>query len=256
MESSQLQTADTTQVSSKQTPSLLLLLPPEIRILIYRYLLVRRTGIVSESSNLHSPRTPLLYPNILRTCRTIHKEASKILFGENAFLFHCVVFEMDYHHQLCRLIPKHALNKMEQVEIQFRARLRSFESADICTKLNEIATYGSPLKLLRLCFDSNPPYSPQPRGTEDSLSVEVTEVLCRVPVSQSIEVIVKADKECEEAKLRAWITSVCRTKEWEVRGTKQTRHSKIPSGWSEDGKVTSSVMVTEHTWSWVLEPPG
>ena len=71
----QLQTANTTQTSSKPTTSSLLFLPPEIRILIYRYLLLRNSWFDGR------------YPNILRACRTIHQEACSVLYGETVFWF-------------------------------------------------------------------------------------------------------------------------------------------------------------------------
>ena len=72
----QLETANTTQMSSKQTTSSLLFLPPEIRILIYRYILVRNSWLDRR------------YPDILRACRPIHQEACSVLYGETKFWFH------------------------------------------------------------------------------------------------------------------------------------------------------------------------
>ncbi|MCJ1263362.1 hypothetical protein MMC22_003232 [Lobaria immixta] len=68
------------KVTSK--PSLLDL-PPEIRLMIYRHLLVRSDALPQYW--WYWPHEPPPDGNILKTCRLIYKEASHVLYTENAF---------------------------------------------------------------------------------------------------------------------------------------------------------------------------
>ena len=68
----------------------ILRLPPELRLRIYRLLLlsdqtVRMTWRQDDES---CPRPNCLFPAILRTCRVIHNEAIDVLYGENDFRAH------------------------------------------------------------------------------------------------------------------------------------------------------------------------
>lgn len=58
-------------------------LPPEIRCLIYDFVLVRETQIIPHARPAIDPP---LTTSILRTCKQIHREASPSLYSNNAFL--------------------------------------------------------------------------------------------------------------------------------------------------------------------------
>lgn len=73
-------------------------MPPEIRVLIYEHLLVSTTplNIWRKRINYESvpaivrrggDRTPLVYPHILRTSKTIYAEAISLLYSGNTFQF-------------------------------------------------------------------------------------------------------------------------------------------------------------------------
>ena len=72
------------------------MLPPEIRLIIYRHLLVSndfhiRYSICPSNKGLrivardNSYTALKLYPEILKTCHLINQEATLILYGENVF---------------------------------------------------------------------------------------------------------------------------------------------------------------------------
>ncbi len=68
----------------------ILRLPPELRLKIYRLLLlsdqtVRMVWVEDEDS---TPRLNCLFPAILRTCRLFYNEAADVLYGENVFRAH------------------------------------------------------------------------------------------------------------------------------------------------------------------------
>ena len=74
------------------------MIPPEVRSIVYRKLLVSPEKIDHVASRLGTERvkykmlntyTPLaeIDPTILRTCRAIYDEALPILYGENTFYF-------------------------------------------------------------------------------------------------------------------------------------------------------------------------
>ncbi|MCJ1343958.1 hypothetical protein MMC31_002157 [Peltigera leucophlebia] len=76
----------------------ILRLPTEIRLKIYRHLLVSDTCTRMQSMQMHNDegiqgtRTPhCIYPAILRTCHLIHAEATDVLYRENVFLAHRIV---------------------------------------------------------------------------------------------------------------------------------------------------------------------
>ena len=68
-----------------------LLLPPEIRCMIYRILLRSERHvrmIPPPQDEYHIPCPNNLYPSILGTCRLIYQEAHYVLYGENSFHAH------------------------------------------------------------------------------------------------------------------------------------------------------------------------
>lgn len=77
-------------------------LPREIRYEIYSYLLVNPvlgtswSVIENEAYTLGKREHYDLYPAILQTCRTIHMEASEVLYGTNTFFITCFSAEELY----------------------------------------------------------------------------------------------------------------------------------------------------------------
>lgn len=66
---------------------MILRLPPELRLQIYRLLLLSDQTV--RMTWCHAiPRPNCLFPTILRTCRLIHNEAMSVLYGENVFRAH------------------------------------------------------------------------------------------------------------------------------------------------------------------------
>jgi hypothetical protein len=63
---------------------MLLSLPGEIRNQIYCLLLIAPSPYVPRPLG----KNPLLYPQILRVCHQIHREAKEILYGYNIFIAH------------------------------------------------------------------------------------------------------------------------------------------------------------------------
>lgn len=84
--SSELSVPDRNEMS----PSPFLHLPPEIRLEVYRYLLLSKHTIrMTRQLDYHFVFRPnFVFPAILRTCKLIHSEAMTILYGENLFRAH------------------------------------------------------------------------------------------------------------------------------------------------------------------------
>lgn len=68
----------------------ILRLPPELRVEIYRLLLLsdRTVRMVWLTANESFTPPNCLFPAILRTCRLIYNEAAGVLYGENVFRAH------------------------------------------------------------------------------------------------------------------------------------------------------------------------
>ena len=68
----------------------ILRLPPELRLKIYRLLLLsdRTVRMVWLQDNELFPQPNCLFPAILCTCRLIYNEAAGVLYGENVFRAH------------------------------------------------------------------------------------------------------------------------------------------------------------------------
>lgn len=271
MEVAQLETADTMQLPSKEVPKFLSL-PPEIRLQIYRGLLIRKPWITPELTGTSYPfgppaytltlerkpwKTPdltgacypfedppaILYPNILRTCYTIYKEASSVLYGDNVFWYRCLA-KLDgerYAERICK-IPRNALNKIEKVEIGILQRMNHCKGTTICSAINNIATFDISLRVLRLHFfiDHDTALALNRGtfiGTDGSRSVEVIEALCRLKVQQRVEVRLDTDKKCEGKQFQAWIDAISDTKGWNVRMRERV-----------------DIINQQYVWEWILEP--
>lgn len=65
----------------------ILRLPPELRLKIYRLLLLSNQTVRMEWIP-NNPCPNCLFPAVLRTCRFIHDEAMDVLYGENVFRAH------------------------------------------------------------------------------------------------------------------------------------------------------------------------
>lgn len=78
--------------SHTQPSSPILRLPTELRLEIYRYLLVsgRTLRMVRRKEVGSSSPKNRLFPAILRTCRLVHSEAADVLYRDNFFLAHRV----------------------------------------------------------------------------------------------------------------------------------------------------------------------
>jgi hypothetical protein len=68
----------------------ILRLPPELRLKIYRLLLLsdQTVRMVWLKDSDSFPRPNCLFPAILRTCRVFYNEAADVLYGENVFRAH------------------------------------------------------------------------------------------------------------------------------------------------------------------------
>jgi len=68
----------------------ILRLPPELRLKIYRPLLLsdQTVRMVWLKDSDSFPRPNCLFPAILRTCRVFYNEAADVLYGENVFRAH------------------------------------------------------------------------------------------------------------------------------------------------------------------------
>lgn len=147
-----------TQAHAAAGPSLLDL-PPEVRNLIYRLLLVtdQILGIKREGEFPFFPRPVWagfrkygLQPAILRVCWQLHREASLILNGENTFGIHIHGFDVAHRPEVRRLLKR----------LQFDNELGSFRkchaSIDKCTRFEIVIQHAFipavRLRVRSLCY--------------------------------------------------------------------------------------------------------
>lgn len=69
-----------------RSPLGLLDLPPELRLMIYRHLLVRENTLPVAVDTMNILEPHLLEVSILRTCRLVYREAFDIMYKENRFV--------------------------------------------------------------------------------------------------------------------------------------------------------------------------
>lgn len=112
---------DTTTIEAPTTPGFLSL-PPEVRNIIYRLLLVRQGAVDKRGRTFWSASKPQLSTQLLRTCRRIHHEAITILYGENTFK----ITISDASHSCTRLrYPRPVSQAFSR-----RSKTRTVESTD------------------------------------------------------------------------------------------------------------------------------
>lgn len=110
-------------------------LPAELRVLVYRHLLVEDAPLTTYwPSPLYSP-----IPNILRTCQLIRQEAFPVMYGENTFF----VSIMHPRHSILR--SQRISETMQNVGINVRLydRIPSFNFIHV------IREFGSPAIIRR-----------------------------------------------------------------------------------------------------------
>jgi hypothetical protein len=78
--------SDAESIIEEEGPYYFWMIPPEIRTMIYEYLLLSDSAfrLGHHGPYSHEQRRQL-YPQILRTCSTIFEEASSVLYGNNTF---------------------------------------------------------------------------------------------------------------------------------------------------------------------------
>lgn len=90
----QLKVTEEALIRAKSTSPFQKKLPPEIRITIYKLLLVNRklseVGSIGKACNHGKSLKFELTPAILRTCKAIRNEAEPILYGSNIFIMECM----------------------------------------------------------------------------------------------------------------------------------------------------------------------
>jgi hypothetical protein len=70
----------------EETPFNIWALPPEIRTMIYENLLLSDSAFrLGHHGPYSHEKRKQLFPQILRTCKTIFEEASNVLYGDNTF---------------------------------------------------------------------------------------------------------------------------------------------------------------------------
>ncbi|KAK5127466.1 hypothetical protein LTR85_006805 [Meristemomyces frigidus] len=82
------------QREEPNTPSGLLSLPPELRNIIYRHVLVEPSNIVVPHGTLPPPQ-----PGLLRSGKQVRREAIKIYYTENVFTFRLRNYDASTYHK-------------------------------------------------------------------------------------------------------------------------------------------------------------
>lgn len=123
-------------VTSTHTPLGLLDLPSELRIMVFRHLLVVSHGENSSFGMWHSSPRPSV--NILRTSGLIHREAFEILYGENHFA-NCLAYSGFLSNRFPRVV-----DAIQNIRIDVTVLLR-YTAIEKFKKL--VRCFGNPSRL-------------------------------------------------------------------------------------------------------------
>lgn len=128
-------------------------LPAEIRLRIYERLLKAKRFIIFPQPPDYKAR---LHPAILRTCKTIHREAAPVLYGKNRFMIESVVSSWMINTKSRRMFQKIGLNNARCIqhlviaEMRLSRLLNSQEQQKLSDGLRRIWTHYPNLQRLEL----------------------------------------------------------------------------------------------------------
>ena len=181
------------QRATKMKPCPLLALPAELRLRIYEYALApTHTLHLTSSATTRRAVNPSVSPQLLATCRQIHGEARKILYGENSV---CIVVDgqaMGTPAIAESRLPQRVLEKLQQVCLVvdctalFRAHFTELDldtlGALIGLKKVQVAM------VIRTGTEDDTPTA----AVRHSLGFLVALILERIPASATVEYGVEA----------------------------------------------------------------
>lgn len=255
-------------------------LPQEVRLNIYRHLLLREATIKTRDlCPFDKGQEQPLHPAILLTSRAIYREASSVLYEENTFeLAYRPGYAADNHlHDFC--ISK--WERINHLEIHFDDYYdRIIMPATIVAMLGAAILCES-LKTLRVDI-----YLMNHGAGYESLSweqgkldwkAEIPKALCSFKVQQRININLSARDESRGQQFQGFVDAVVAANGWRPEKTQSTTACTFYD--SEDeaakrlldeehamsgGDGNAEVLIsdrfqdtsefTEYTWNWVLQP--
>lgn len=229
-------TASITQSTQLTARPSIFLLPPEIRREVFQHLLVNKNATIepkvdpgTKASNWkfwidwHN-ETSLA---ILRTCRMIYEEASKILYENNTFRYECRWNDQG----VCRTfgylpnIPKLKSIKHLQLDIYRFIGSSYILPVNIESTLKSIKAFGFSLSTLRLNFTPTYrkvlPLEPSEFQTEVKVMEKIVNQLCRIRIRKKIEIEFAAWPEwkADSEQISGFIDAIVAKKNWVSRKT-------------------------------------
>lgn len=239
-------------------------LPLELRLDIYRHLLLTDQPIIAQSPaylSYHGIKPAAtkknLSPDILRVSRAVHEEASAILYEENTFQYHC---QADGDGALAPFEDGHSKSfsaKMKHTDLYCHQKETRLTSECVSTLLERLNTLGCSLKTLRLTFVLKRPWRSS-AARQDALSrsvlhsaferYRILNSLQALHVQQKIEMHLTTEMEEDGRGFEFLVNAAARRLGWkaELRSCEH-RPRVVLYG---PGAIST---LEEHKWSWVLQ---
>ena len=231
-------------------------LPPEVRLEIYRHLLVHHesiqpqilrnpdyyTGIQRAEraiSNIRSHPVRDFSPEtaILRTCRQIYVEAVSILYGENYFSYSCDVSIFNSEDYIKVGFPDQNVHLIRHLEIEVdpKPNFEPISPISVAATIQYFARRGCELQTFSLYLEDFELHDPLSEECDDHVLLdsiggagEVCAALVELQVSQSLNIflayrqrrtVVEHDREgtIGEHHFPSMIERLARTKNFEIK---------------------------------------
>ena len=208
--------------------------PPEIRREVFRHLLVNRKSTIEPRTMVTVkgatfPRFPHseIKLDILRTCRLIYEEASKVLYAENTVCFQC---RWDIQGQ-CRTfdhLPMASnLKNIKHLQLEIYRWYGSSYLLPVYIEstLKRFEAFGCYLSTLRLKFTPTKkevqPLAPNGSQTEAAVLEKIADQLCHFQIKQKIEFefATSSYRKGEGERLQRFIDTIAAKKNWKSRKT-------------------------------------
>ena len=273
------------QPGQSRSPPSFLTVPLEIRLEIYRHLLLpyRRHDRYLTKSTI-KPRNVYwldpVYPAILRTARKIYEEASAILYEENTFTFDCEASSWGRRRYWCTdQIPRASLKRCQHMAIEFCQLDSYLHTNGILSIIKDLRELDCNLKtvLLEFLFVNAHGFPVHGGRTGDRIArrFEIVAAIRSLSVSQQIVIRVITDRAAEGQEFQILTDSVVADLGWKMEKTFRS-HRKTIVGTIIDDEESSlpseqdvytaasnnnryvnpdpGEAISEYTWIWTLTP--
>ena len=243
--------ASVTQSAQLTANSSMLILPPEIRREVFKHLLINRKSRIEPKAapsinGITYLRLPAgwhseIHLAILRTCRSIYEEASKVLYAENTVFLQCRWDVQGECRAFDHLPPTSNFKGIKHLELEIYRWYRSSYLLPVYLKstLKHLETIGCSLRTLRLKFTPSTnevqPLAPNGSQTEAAVIEKIADQLCHLEIKQKIEIefATAPNWKADGDRLQRFIDAIAAKKNWKSRKTTVV----LVHGWADRVKA-------------------